>query len=1010
MSAFIETLVRLKERAEREWESQDKDTIPNPLAGLMGPQELHYNPAREVPFIGGLINRTVNAPLHGAGVVQEAGGEAAKALFGTATLLAAAGQRYTGDAPWVADNPELDRDAARILAEGFSHPGRALDAARTSEDDFTAYLAGVGELVSNPLNYTNGIGALGQGLAASGKAPAIGKALQAVAGVGEASNRASLLPLAALPRARAALTELPEFLRPLAAIVEAESRPALLAAQAAVPENAATVEALGNKLDARGTLRATLDDTPDEDMVTMWLARDAATAPQGEPGAIARADWLRSALLDNLSAKAGTKYPTLSAVRERPTQGALPAALGGPTPAPAPEPATPAFIRQLTGATEPTAPAIEAVSDTPAYRSDLDRMDALTGRDSVLNIRNLMQANYGTDVPRILRNLTGHASLSDEGRLVNSAGEDQTRSLLEYLLRRMDLTPEERKAFQVATFPDKPRRGSVSVVDGQDAPLASPVAPGSIAATGAGISFLPTQAGVAASTAGAGGLAGALLADTEDEDHQDDLGGIVGGALGGAALGASLATPGGRRNLRFGKELLGEAAKAQGEAFSTGSGDLSWANFSGAWSSQTVQHVKNLLQEPLSSIPMLLNEGGSLRTVRDNAQAVKDLYIAGERDPSKLLPTRVTDRLGRWGMAGERVDLGTDAFKEQTGQLIKDLNPFVSALFGAAQSLASPVGAVPVAGVAFKAGLEALAPMRRVLHETLDGITKSAFRSAIWEVAADDAAREAAQLFSASVQKRTGRALALPGDGYFSPTDVRSALAGVPSGTREALVQEWGRLTIAAKKVGEQAAKDAFGDFSKFDPATATTGRKIAHGAEQGLRKVVPFSSWYLRAMPIAAKIAADHPAYTLALLGVLVDSAKDTKEQGLPSYLGGKLPFDADTPVVGKLADVLTPGEGGATGFANVVGAALPLRTESLGADGGEENDTPYQTVERWAERAGFGFNPLVKAIMYMTNQDWQRPTCAGRLLHPQSGPGTLAPRLLENQPGWSKRPAQGC
>jgi len=32
----------------------------------------------------------------------------------------------------------------------------------------------------------------------------------------------------------------------------------------------------------------------------------------------------------------------------------------------------------------------------------------------------------------------------------------------------------------------------------------------------------------------------------------------------------------------------------------------------------------------------------------------------------------------------------------------------------------------------------------------------------------------------------------------------------------------------------------------------------------------------------------------------------------------------------------------------------------------------------------------------------------CPGRLLHPQSDPGTLTSRLLENQPGWSKRPGQ--
>ncbi len=33
----------------------------------------------------------------------------------------------------------------------------------------------------------------------------------------------------------------------------------------------------------------------------------------------------------------------------------------------------------------------------------------------------------------------------------------------------------------------------------------------------------------------------------------------------------------------------------------------------------------------------------------------------------------------------------------------------------------------------------------------------------------------------------------------------------------------------------------------------------------------------------------------------------------------------------------------------------------------------------------------------------------CPGRLLNPQSDPGTLAPGLLENQPGGSDRPGQG-
>lgn len=1225
MSAFIESLIRLKERAEQNRDTFDEDTIPNPVAGLVGPQEFNYNPARDVPFIGGLINRAVNVPLRSAGIVQEAGGEAAKALFGEAVLAAAAVQRAVGD-----DNSEAGRDAARILAQGASHPGRALEAARTSEDDLISYLAGAGEMVSNPLNYTNQVGLLGQGLAASGKAPALGRLLQGAALGGELSNRASLLPLAALPKARASLAKLPPFLRALTGEAESAAAPALRAAQAAAPEGAGLAERLGNKADVGTVSRAQLDDTPSEDMLTAWLKRNEATGttPQGQPGELAQTDWLRATLLKNLDAPKGVKYPRLAVEKPAPPNlltaggvgaiaenvpqeaalpglvrrlepggtGAIPDNVPGEVPGLTPaaatvDPATgrpskwtpeqeaifaadpevqrltemldlyrnapagvmdnggigigsdrqkrikrlgfqladarkralagvgqaelapggvgaipdntpaevPSLIRELTvknvdtgavttgdyaemvtekghwkrgrkpkkGTRLPSAldtmagmrahvlgmrdelgrdPTFDEIrfavgsgpiqtrdlmdflaaqgpQDAPDYLADLDLMDSLRGRESVLNIKNLLEANYGTSTGKVLKNLTGRGSFNAEGRLVDAEGNDQTRSLLEYLLRRGSLSEPEREALRGAILNPAGSGAAAAVSDLADSAAATggeAVAPslrdlaldpqfagaelpgvgyftrrtgqtpaevtaglealrgeGLLGKIGdwygvkPGIQFIPTQAGVAASGAGLGAVAGLAAADTGDGDLKDDWGGALGGALTGAAAGAALATPGGRRNVEFAGNLARESLAAQRQAFTTGETRINWDNISGTWSAQTVQNVRNLTQEALSSVPMLLNSGGKLRTVMENANAVKDAYNAGVRGGFDLLPTRVRDRITRLGLTDDKgaplvPELGA-SFLEATGRLEKALNPFVGAMIGAGLSTATPLGSVPLAGVALGAAKEFLRPMQQVAYETLDGITKAAFRSAVWEVAADDAAREAARIFNASVRARTGRALTLPADGYFSANDVRQALGNVPSGTKQALAGEWERLARAANATAEQAAKDAFGDFSKMS------------GAEKGLRKVVPFSSWVLRALPIAGKIAADHPAFTLALLGVLVDDAKQADKEGRPGYQVGTIPIDSNTPVVGKVADVLTGGRGG-TARVSALSGLLPVGGQMFAAEEGDADDTLYQKVERWMNRAGFSFNPVIQATMYAVGQDWQRPGAMSR------------------------------
>ena len=1238
MSAFVDMLVRLKDRAEQELRSSTSDTLPNPVAGIMGPQELHYNPLRDVPVVGGAINLGVNAPLHGAGLVSEGFGEAAKGLFGALTLAAAAGQRAIGD-----DNSEAGRDAARILAAGEGgHIGRALETARTSEDDLVSYLAGAGELASDLRNYS-GLGAFGTGLSkAGGVAGGIGKGIQGVALAGEASNRLPMIPAAVmdlLPGSRTqigkGLAEIPAYLRTVTP--EKEIAPLIQAVKDSLPENAQQVANLGDNLDTamRAPINANVEvPSPTGDVVQQWLARERETGllPDGTPGPLEAPDWLRQTLLKNLEAPRGQKYPrtprTVAEVAPSPQAG-LSTSGNVSTLYPESMPNESPFIRQLEQASETAnasvvgaraskwtpeeeailaadpevqrisemldiyrnapegvmdnggiglgsdrqkrikrlgfqladarkralagvaqpelAPAgVGAIADnTPMpvdlpkrirevpeemanfnenrripsnvnivsrldnfdgmqqevlrlqdelgrvptydeirYRTgsgpiqsrdladwvveqaagdtphpDLDRIDSLRGRELVETVGNLLEANYGSSSGKVLRNITGRGSFNGEGRLIGANGEDETRGLIEYLLRRSEMTEAERAAFQNSAFSAKQPAAALPFATesgGVGTAVASqPVTLRELATdpqfggselpgpsyfarklgisnqevnrglaeleqegvlkplnkwyglspdTPQGFMFQPTQLGVAASGAGLGAAAGAALSDTEDGDPNDERGGVLGGALAGAALGAGLVTPGGRRNLEFAGALGREAIAKQGEAFSTGTKDINWKTLSGSWSGQTVENMRNLIQEFVSSVPMLLDKKGSLSVVAENRHAIQDAYIKGARDPLSLMPDRAKNVVGALGLTDLKdptkmllPDLGTGGFLEATGRMETHLNPFMSAIIEGTLPSLTPLGSVPLLGNALGAAKGFTAPIRKEVYSVIDGITKSSFRSAIWEIATKDAAEQAARLFESSVLQKTNRVLSLPADGMFSPQDVRKALVNVPPGTAESLVREWESYTRAINATGEEAAKQAFGDFTKFNKDTATRGEKIFHGAETGLRAVVPFSSWYIRALPIAAEIASHHPAFTLATLGLLVDQSRQLKEEGKPGYMVGTVPFDSDTPVIGKFADVLTGGRGG-TGRVNVLNGILPFAGQALGSDELGDDATLYQKVESWAGRAGFSFNPIVQGVMYAVGQDWQRPGAMSRTANlEQAMPGPTGRSFLQ-------------
>ena len=205
-----DNLLMALQRVKQESDTKTDDTVPNPLAGIgLGPEQLRYNPLRNVPVVGGAITSTVNAPLRALGLTGEAAAKVGNTAAGEIALLTALAQVKAADlgVPGVDPNSDVTQTAQAVVDQGWQHPGRAIHALRTGPDSTGAYLGGTLELATDPRNYAGGIGALGQGLEVSGKAPAIGAALKNAAFMAEVSNRLPLAPLAVIPRARRALLE-----------------------------------------------------------------------------------------------------------------------------------------------------------------------------------------------------------------------------------------------------------------------------------------------------------------------------------------------------------------------------------------------------------------------------------------------------------------------------------------------------------------------------------------------------------------------------------------------------------------------------------------------------------------------------------------------------------------------------------------------------------------------------------------------------------------------------------
>lgn len=185
MSGFADLLGAIANRLGQQVQATQQGVLgreTDPNAG-----GIHYG---ALPGWLGVPLRVPATMLQGAGLVQEAGDKVATTGGGELALLAALAQAGMAGHLGVDPNSATTQTAQQMLAQGFAHPGRALDVAQHGQDSATSLLAGALHLASNPLNYVGGIGELGTGLRATERPAmqALGAALQGVARVGEYGN------------------------------------------------------------------------------------------------------------------------------------------------------------------------------------------------------------------------------------------------------------------------------------------------------------------------------------------------------------------------------------------------------------------------------------------------------------------------------------------------------------------------------------------------------------------------------------------------------------------------------------------------------------------------------------------------------------------------------------------------------------------------------------------------------------------------------------------------------
>lgn len=1013
------------------------------------------------PIVGGLADaplvglpaRAIAAPLNLLGLVGEGAGSIGKAIAAYAALPAVAAQADLGD-----PNLELTQFARRLVGtsggEGprgellnyLRDPIAQAEALRRSPDTATSWLAGALELAANPLNYPGGIGEFGRGLEAG--APVAGRAVKALAALGEATNRAPLLPLAAFPRARRALLEVPAFLRDGGDTASEPLRAALASPEMARLRDQPPLPPLGDPGPPNpwpGMPGLPLDPTLGE---YNRYARGAGLLPLGkEP---------RPALLGmpaSPSPLVPGRVPDLIGLAKEPAKAAKPtqpvadlaaaerAGLDGRQsrtlvePQPVADPAAAERLRAIalrlglddapkpsTTATPPApalpdgavtaaeeraaktppdfaappdlaAPAVGAAQELPVLAGS--RAEILAGLDG-RQTRTLLELAY--DHPKAIWN--AQKKYPSVVALRNRAIEriSQSPERVEELARQ---DPELAKL--VGALPDN-----------VDLPASGDTAAGG--GGGGGLGLLPYPGGIAGSVgravipASGSGIAGAAVgAGVGAATNEDDR---AGGALQGALVGAGVGFGAGGAGAMAWPELraalpkvvrdtmldpgmhedgiaagLRELEAARGVAGVRGAGEA-LRGIDAQWRALAVNTPKQL---PLDAFTRAMTMWGvaakEFGATGDDLRRWQKLLREERAAGVSSLTNPLTERLRALGHTDALADLENVYGVDFASQETRGarFGGAGRAATGALLSLGQTARTGNILAPAIGAVRGYFAPFVDGYIRFLNGIQRDAFRFALAEKALDRDLPPLAEAFLAELQRQGHDTAALQGrGGLFSPNEV-AQVAGATAG------QDWATLTEGL--IRRQGDRIAFlgGDFRE--------GSRT--GFEQAISKVVPFARWQLRYAPVLAEIAARYPRATALAVGAQAALAGQAAAGGKRASQAG-VTFDDHTPLIGPIARLRNGGGEGSVTL-NPIGAIAPYG-EALAPDDLPADATAYQRVVALMKKGGFSPHPAVQAAAYVTGQDSRTPGNLSRMAGLEAAPEIVpaAARLLATRAGY--------
>lgn len=962
------------------------------------------------------------AGLSDVGLAREGLDTTAKAIGGELSLLPALAQvaGASHGLPGFDPNGTATQASQLVLNQGPAHPGRAIDAFRNGPDSLAAWLAGGLELASNPTNYIPGVGPEERAAQQAGRISSglgidlstvnsilypeqlvVNKALGLAGGV--AKKVLTQSALVDMLRQRYALPTAPEaadyaqYAEKLGLPV-----PAKVGSDASVlaPEGTPNILTMARQAAARNAANAQpslfdLGDNAGATQARLFDDRLQPTAPTGPladllgtptpPAAIPAQqpiDLLRNLLQTGDSGK-GMVYP--------PNDPNFYAGRTGIDPA-----AIPALLDQLrtegalasdgkggminallTGGDRTPTPAV--APDQPGGSLELPAMPAYSGTKAEA------LGQLSSDEIDQLVNLAYPTTAAQAGAITKYPNpNDLAGAALDRI--QTDRTLVQNLATQ---YPDL--AGKVAYLPDALTPTPAPGGP-----AGGVIDWLRNSPVAGApqisrlGIGGSGGLVGAaaggiMPASSDEERRQHALEGAALGVAGG--LGAT--TGAGQNILKalptakdFGGTLLADANAAQRAAMdrpSVGIGNL--GAMVKVWRVQATSTLRNLLQDEGTARLWNANAGVRARLMNDNWSSMVQLRNLGMKDGYDALPIQTTSELDKWGKTGYVPDVGA-SFNTINKKMTDEFSAIDLAKAEAILSGLNPTqGGIPVAGVALGAIKGYTRAWQESLFSTLNEFTRVASRHAVFQDEFAPAVQVAAQHFVDS----NGLTGVLDPAAGFTPADVEAA-----AGT--AAKDAWNTQLDKVLTLSEDRAKDIHGDFSTKDAGTGqrTAGQLLA----QGVGTVIPFSSWALKAYPRTVQMMLDHPGVSLAIMLLTLNQAASAQKEGKSGLVGG-IPIDKNTSLVGGLADKLLGGLPGQV-YVNALGSLTPVSTSALLSPDMPVNANAYQQVSAGLDRAGFSFNPIIQALAYATNKDYQRPSPLSRTAGLEAAlPGPQMPSL---------------